>query len=57
MKTYTFPTIEKLVATAVKGGHNADDAKNVIEKSYAYMQTTYPDASASKLVDIAYVIY
>ncbi|MEB0262887.1 hypothetical protein [Mucilaginibacter sp. 10I4] len=53
----TFPTIEKLVAVAVKGGHNANDAKGVIEKSYDYLKRVYADTTASKLVNIAYVIY
>lgn len=53
----TFPAIEKLVATAVKGGHNENDAQSVIEKSYDYLQRIYSETSASKLVDIAYTIY
>lgn len=53
----TFPTIEKLVEVAVKGGHNANDAKGVIEKSYDYLKKVYFGHDPKKLVHIAYVIY
>lgn len=53
----TFPTIEKLVATAVKGGHNEKDAKGVIEKSYEYLKDVYFGYAPKKLVHIAYVLY
>ena len=57
MKTLTFPTIEKLVSVAVKGGHNQNDAQQVIAKSFEYLQKVYSESSARKLVEIAYVLY
>lgn len=53
----TFPTIEQLVERAIKGGHNAKDAKDTIAKSYEYIKSTYPNRTAKDLIHIAYVIY
>lgn len=57
MRPKVFPTIEKLIETAVKVGHNRQDATGVIAKSYEYIKRTYPNATAKKAVHIAYVIY
>ena len=57
MKAKNFPTLEKLIETAVKVGHNRTDATGVISKSYEYIKRVYPNASAKKAVHIAYVIY
>ncbi len=53
----TFPTLEKLVKVAVKGGHNEIDALTTIGKSYNYLARFYSETSASLLVEIAYSIY
>lgn len=57
MRTKEFHSVEKLVATAVKVGHNEKEAAGVIAKSYEYIKRTYPAISAKKAVHIAYVIY
>lgn len=57
MKAKEFPTLEKLIETAVKVGHNRKDAADVIAKNYDYIKRVYPNVSASKAVHIAYVIY
>lgn len=57
MTAKKFPTLEKLIETAVKVGHNRADAIDVISKSYEYIKRVYPNASAKKAVHIAYVIY
>ena len=57
MKTKAFPSLEKLIETAVKCGHNRQDAAGVIAKSYEYIKWRYPEASAKKAVHIAFVIY
>jgi hypothetical protein len=57
MKTKEFPTLEKLIDTAVKSGHNRQDATGVISKSYEYIKRIYPNATAKKAVHIAFVIY
>lgn len=51
-----FPTIEKLVASATKSGHNPKEAERVIREHYEYLKKKYPEASPSKLVHIAYTI-
>lgn len=53
----SFPTLDKLIDTAVKIGHSRRDAAAVISKSYEYIKRRYPDASAKKAVHIAFVIY
>lgn len=53
----TFPTLEKLIETAVKVGHRRDEATEIIAKSYNYIKRVYPNISASKAVHIAWVIY
>lgn len=51
-----FPTIEKLVVSATKSGHNPKEAERVIREHYEYLKKKYPEASPSKLVHIAYTI-
>lgn len=51
-----FPTIEKLVASAIKSGHNPKEAEGIIREHYDYLKKKYPEASPSKLVHIAYTI-
>ena len=51
-----FPTIEKLVASATKSGHNPKEAEGIIREHYDYLKKKYPEASPSKLVHIAYTI-
>lgn len=51
-----FPTIEKLVASATKSGHNPKEAERVIREHYDYLKKKYPEASPGKLVHIAYTI-
>lgn len=51
-----FPTIERLVASATKSGHNPKEAERVIREHYGYLEKKYPEASPSKLVHIAYTI-
>lgn len=51
-----FPTIEKLVVSATKSGHNPKEAERVIRERYDYLKKKYPEASPSKLVHIAYTI-
>jgi hypothetical protein len=52
-----FPTIDQLVEAAVKCGHNADDARGVIEKAYWHLEKGWYGYPLKKLVHIAYVIY
>lgn len=51
-----FPTIEKLVASATKSGHNPKEAERVIREHYEYLKKKYPEASPGKLVHIAYTV-
>lgn len=51
------PTIEQLVATAAKLGHNAEDAERIIAQNYDYIMRVYPEESKKEMVHIAYVIY
>ena len=53
----TFPTLETLVIAATKAGHNENDAKSVIQKSYEYIKRVYPTASKNNIIEIAYVLY
>jgi len=57
MKISTFPTIEKLVSVAVKGGHNEKDATLVIGKAYDFLKEVWSKSSPVKLVNIAYATY
>lgn len=57
MKAKEFPTLEKLIETAVKVGHNRKDAAGVIAKNYDYIKRVHPNVSAKKAVHIAFVIY
>lgn len=57
MRTKEFHSVEKLVTTAAKVGHNEKEAAGVIAKSYEYIKKMYPNVSAIKAVHIAYVIY
>ncbi len=57
MKTKEFPSLEKLIETAVNVGHNKQDATGVISKNYEYIKRVYPNVSAKKAIHIAYVIY
>lgn len=51
-----FPTIEKLVVSATKSGHNPKEAERVIREHYEYLKKKCPEASPGKLVHIAYTI-
>lgn len=51
-----FPTIERLVASATKSGHNPKEAEGIIREHYDYLKKKYPEASPGKLVHIAYTI-
>jgi hypothetical protein len=57
MKAKGFHTIDELIAKAAKMGHNADEARKIIEKSYDYMKSVYREASLRELVHIAWVVY
>lgn len=57
MKTKKFHSLEALISTAVKVGHNKQDATEVITKKYEYIKRVHPNVSAKKAVHIAYVIY
>lgn len=57
MKTKVFPTLDKLIETAVKSGHNKQDATKIISKSYEYIKRVHSDVSAREAVHIAYIIY
>lgn len=52
----TFPTLEKLIETATKVGHNPKEAAKIIAENYDYIKRVYPEVSAKKAVHIAYVI-
>lgn len=52
----TFPTLEKLIETAAKVGHNPKEAASIIAESYDYIKRVYPEATAKTAVHIAYVI-
>lgn len=50
-------TIEQLVNTAVKMGHNAKDVQGIIAQNFDYILRTYPTASKKEMIHIAFVIY
>jgi len=56
MKT-TEKSIEKLIESAVRMGHNKNDARGIIERNFDYLMRAYPNASKKELVNIAYVIF
>lgn len=57
MRAKEFHSLETLIATAAKVGHNEKEAAGVIAKNYEYIKRIYPTVSAKKAVHIAYVIY
>ena len=57
MRTKDFHSLETLIPTAVKVGHNKQEATGIIAKNYDYSKRVYPNVSAKKAVHIAYVIY
>ncbi len=52
----TFPTLQKVIETAAKVGHNPQEAAKIIAEHYDYIKRVYPEASARKVVHIAYII-
>ncbi len=50
-------TIEALTACAAKMGHNANDARGIIEQNFTYILKHHPNASKKEMVHIAVVIY
>lgn len=52
-----FHSIEKLIDTAVRCGHNRKEVEGIISQNYDYIKRVYPTASARQAVHIAFVIY
>jgi hypothetical protein len=51
-----FPSKEKLVAYMVKGGHNKDSAKRVVDANYEYVKKHYQGWGLPKISDVLWTV-